>query len=108
MSDEVKQYCAIIKLADPNLGRAQMSGPGILALVERWSGKDFVTLGFASDASMIAYLFRSAKPLEMMRAEFDRSPSTVNGDALLIFESTSHATHLSFSAAATWLQRRPD
>lgn len=108
MSDEVKQYCAIVKIGGGSIGRARGAAPGIQAMIERWSKKDMVLVSFERDASMIAVMFRSTKPLAMLRSEFDGAQFSDNTDSIIIFEATTPLEHIGFGLVATWMQRTPD
>jgi hypothetical protein len=101
-----KSYCVIFQLEQgAGMGRVAMCVPGLIKLVERWSGKNMEQLFRSSDGQLFGYLFKSQKPLAMMRSEFEGSLSTQNKDTFIIFEVGKNHSKVGFGQAAFWIER---
>jgi hypothetical protein len=100
---EGKRYLAIVQLA----GGADRPRSDI-ALVAEWLrrfAKSEHELAFrSSDGLLFGFFLRTASQ-RFMRAEFEKSPGTRNGDALMLVEIGELVDALGFNQGATWLQR---
>lgn len=96
----------IVQLDKASLpSRVAEAGRGIVSLVDRWSKGERDVLCSSPDFKLSGYLFRSTKPLHMMRAEFEKSGETLNADSMILFEVGEAFTTIGFTRVATWLQR---
>lgn len=106
--NQSKRWCALIQLQKSSgIGRIREAVPPLISLIDRWSKGEKEMLCRSNDGQLFGFLFRSNKPVAMMRSEFDSSLATSNADSLVIFEVGEDFTGTSgeFVSAWTWLQR---
>jgi hypothetical protein len=103
---ESKRYCVIFQLGKAStFHRAANVAKSLVVLVDRWSGGNKESAFHSHDAQLFGYLFRSQKPVAMMRAEFDTSVATNNTDSVLFIELGHDFDRIGFAQAAGWLSR---
>ena len=103
---ESKNYCVVFQLGKASgIGRVRMVVPGIIALVNKWSNRDAEQIFRSNDGQLFGYFFNSAKPMAVMRADFETSTATDNQDSMFIFEANSNLAKVGFSQPASWLSR---
>ena len=103
---EPKRYCVVVQLdKGAGIGRIRGVVPALVDLVKQWSKDEMEQLSRSNDGQLFSYLFKSAKPLAMMRAEFENSSATINADSVIIFEINEDFANVGFTRIGTWLQR---
>ena len=104
MTSEQKRYLATVQLA----GGADRPRSDI-ALIAEWLrrfAKSEHELAFrSSDGLLFGFFLRTVSP-QFMRAEFEKSPGTRNGDQLLVVEVAELVDAIGFNQGASWLRRR--
>ena len=108
MADGTKalRYCAIVQLSKgSDMARVAESVPWIVSLIDRWSKKEMEQLCRSNDGQLFGFVFKTTKPVEMLRSEFETCGGTNNQDSIIIFEVGTDLASVGFTRAGTWLQR---
>lgn len=101
-----KRYAVLVQLGRAaDRQRLAEAGLAFNALVKRWSRDESTLLCASGDGLLFGFLLKSTLPVDVMRAEFQKSPATRNEDSLIILEIGADFTGIGFSRAWTWLQR---
>ena len=103
----LRRWCILIALrADSDIGRLARDVPVIIEMIQRFSNGEFEQCCRSNDRLLFGYFFKSQKPGDMMRAEFESCSGTINGDHVMIFDVGDQKAGTSgFARAWTWLQR---
>ncbi|MBL4806489.1 MAG: hypothetical protein JKY31_04280 [Rhodobacteraceae bacterium] len=100
-----RKYFALVQLdANSDLQRLANDIPAIIDVFSQASGGDMEQVCRSSDGLLFGFFLKVSKPLDFVRAEFQKSTSSRSGDSLLIFEVNDDFTGQGFTRAWTWLQ----
>lgn len=102
-----RRYLVIVQLAnDSTLQRVAQDAPKILDVLNQLSGGDCVSAFRSNDGLLFGMFIHTNAPGAVIRAEFEKSPGTRNGDNMMGFDvGDNRAGTTGFSRAWTWLQR---
>ena len=103
---EDQRYFAIVKLKhDSAVSRIAKDVPTIVELFQRFSNGEMQLVFRSSDGIHFGLLFRSSRPGQLMRSDFENSDATRGDDDLLIFQAGELASGTEgFTTAWSWLQ----
>ena len=100
------RYCAMFQMDKAtDMKRVMAIAPAYVDLVKGWSKGEMEVLCRSNDGQLFAYLFRSTKPADMIRSEFDNWPGSLNKDSMVLFAVEPVGTRLTTNRAEIWLQR---
>jgi hypothetical protein len=100
-----RRWCWIVKLGPDYRGRLEFALRECDRLLKRWAQGPFEVLFSSSDARDMGFVFVSELAPEQMRAQFEQSEASRNGDAVLFVELGEAFLGVGFGTVTTWLQR---
>lgn len=100
-----RRFCAIFQLNKASdLQRVANAVPAFVKMIERWSKGEMEQLCRSNDGQLFGFLFKSTKPVIMLRSEFEGSNASHGLDTFIVFEVGDEHCGSGFSRADTWLQ----
>ncbi len=103
--DDPKRYLIIVQLIkSSDMQRIAREFPEIVSMLNQVARGELEQAFRSSDGTLFGYFAKTSTNLVFLRAEFEKSKSTTNGDAILIVELGEDFNGVGFSRAWTWLQ----
>jgi hypothetical protein len=103
--DQPKRYLVIVQLIkSSDIKRISRDAPEIIAMLNQVSHGELEQAFRSGDGTLFGYFAKTSTDPVFLRAEFEKSKSTTNGDAILIIELGEDFKGVGFSRAWTWLQ----
>jgi hypothetical protein len=99
-----KRYLVTVQLKGETRAERAHDIPLVVEWLRSFAKSEHEVAFRASNGLLFGFFIKTSRP-HLMRAEFEKCPGTVNGDAVIIVEVGKLVDAVGFSPASTWLQR---